>query len=102
MGRAAGLRVFFYECHIRLFRTRPALVGAIWRVQDNIAVDFGLRGALVNDQPMGEIRAGVTFVFGVTKRPDIRPPCDMYEYTYHMDSGAKAGDYVDAFMQAIR
>jgi Fe-Mn family superoxide dismutase len=27
---------------------------------------------------------------------------DMYEHAYHMDYGAKAGEYVDAFMQAIR
>ena len=27
---------------------------------------------------------------------------DMYEHAYHMDYGAKAGDYVDAFMQGIR
>jgi superoxide dismutase, Fe-Mn family len=27
---------------------------------------------------------------------------DMYEHAYQMDYGAKAGDYVDAFMQAIR
>jgi superoxide dismutase, Fe-Mn family len=27
---------------------------------------------------------------------------DMYEHAYHMDYGAKAGDYVDAFMQTIR
>ena len=27
---------------------------------------------------------------------------DMYEHAYHMDYGAKAGDYVDAFMQVIR
>jgi superoxide dismutase, Fe-Mn family len=27
---------------------------------------------------------------------------DMYEHAYHMDYGAKAGAYVDAFMQAIR
>lgn len=26
---------------------------------------------------------------------------DMYEYAYHMDYGAKAGGYVDAFMEAI-
>ena len=45
--------------------------GAIWQVQDNIAVDFGLRGARVNGQTAGEIRAGVTFAFGVTKGPDI-------------------------------
>jgi hypothetical protein len=62
---------FFYERDISLFRTRSALVGAIWQVQDNIAVDFGLRGALVNDHTVGEIRAGVTFAFGVAKGPDI-------------------------------
>ena len=27
---------------------------------------------------------------------------DMYEHAYHMDYGAKAGDYVEAFMQATR
>jgi superoxide dismutase len=26
---------------------------------------------------------------------------DMYEHSYHIDFGAKAGSYVDAFMQAI-
>ena len=26
----------------------------------------------------------------------------MYEHAYQMDYGAKAGDYVEAFMQAIR
>jgi hypothetical protein len=62
---------FFYERDIGLFRTHSALVGAIWQVQDNIAVDFALRGALVNDHTVGEIRAGVTFAFGVTKGPDI-------------------------------
>jgi hypothetical protein len=61
----------FYERDIGQFQTRSALVGAIWQVQDNIAVDFGLRGARVNDHTAGEIRAGVTFAFGVTKGPDI-------------------------------
>jgi hypothetical protein len=62
---------FFYENDVSLFRTGSALVGAIWQVQDNIAVDFGLRGARTNGQTAGEIRAGVTFAFGVTKGPDI-------------------------------
>jgi hypothetical protein len=61
----------FYERNVGLFRTRSALVGAIWQVQDNIAVDFGVRGARVNDHTAGEIRAGVTFAFGVTKGPDV-------------------------------
>jgi hypothetical protein len=62
---------FFYESEVSVFRTGSALVGAIWQVQDNIAVDFGLRGARTNSQTAGEIRAGVTFAFGVTKGPDI-------------------------------
>jgi hypothetical protein len=60
---------FFYEQDVSLFRTRSALIGAIWQVQDNIAVDFGLRGARVNDHTAGEIRAGVTFAFAITKGP---------------------------------
>src|SRR5215472_7146087 len=62
---------FFYENDVSLFRTGSALVGAIWQVQDNIAVDFGLRGARINGQTAGEIRAGVTFAFDVTKGPDL-------------------------------
>jgi hypothetical protein len=62
---------FFYERDVSLFRTGSALVGAIWQVQDSIAVDFSLRGARANSQTTGEIRAGVTFAFGVTKGPDI-------------------------------
>jgi len=62
---------FFYESDISLFRTGSALIGAIWQVQDNIAVDFALRGARINGQTAGEIRAGVTFAFGVTKGPDL-------------------------------
>ena len=27
---------------------------------------------------------------------------DMYEHSYHMDFGAKAGGYVDIFMEAVR
>ena len=27
---------------------------------------------------------------------------DMYEHSYHMDFGAKAANYVDTFMDAIR
>jgi hypothetical protein len=61
----------FYERDVGLFKTRSALIGAIWQVQDNIAVDFAVRGARVNDHTAGEIRAGVTFAFGVTKGPDI-------------------------------
>jgi hypothetical protein len=61
----------FYESDVSVSRTGSALIGAIWQVKDNIAVDFGLRGARVNDRTAGEIRAGVTFAFGVTKGPDL-------------------------------
>jgi hypothetical protein len=61
----------FYESDVSLFRTGSALLGAIWQVKDNIAVDFGVRGARVNDHTAGEIRAGVTFAFGVTKGPNL-------------------------------
>ncbi len=43
--------------------TRSALVGAIWQVNDDVAVDFGLRGARSGDRTAGEIRLGVTFAF---------------------------------------
>jgi hypothetical protein len=62
---------FFYENNVGQFQTRSALVGAIWQVQDNIALDFAVRGARVNDHTQGEIRTGVTFAFGVTKGPDL-------------------------------
>jgi hypothetical protein len=61
----------FYESDVSLFRTGSALIGAIWQVRDNIAVDFAVRGARVNEHTTGEIRAGVTFAFGATKGPDI-------------------------------
>ena len=61
----------FYERDISQFRTRSALIGAIWQVEDNIAVDFGLRGARVNNGTVGQIRAGVTFAFGILKGPDL-------------------------------
>ena len=55
----------FYERNFGTFQTRSALIGAIWQVQENIAVDFGLRGARMNDHTAGEIRAGVTSAFPV-------------------------------------
>src|SRR5215470_8659275 len=61
----------FYESDVSLFQTGSALVGAIWQVRDNFAVDLGLRGARVNGQTAGEIRAGVTFAFGVIRDPGV-------------------------------
>ena len=62
---------FFHERDFGQFQTRSALVGAIWQVKDNLAIDFGLRGARLNDHTAGEIRAGVTFAFGITQGPDL-------------------------------
>jgi hypothetical protein len=67
--RAVG--EFFYEVDVGEFETRSGLIGAIWQVKDNIAVDFAVRGARINDHTAGEIRAGVTFAFGVTKGPGL-------------------------------
>jgi hypothetical protein len=53
----------FYERDFGGVTTTSALVGAIWQVRDNIAFDVGLRGAQVNDQPLREVRFGVTFGF---------------------------------------
>jgi hypothetical protein len=58
---------FFYESDVGQFETRSGLVGAIWQVKDNVAVDVAVRGARINDHTAGEIRAGVTFAFGVAK-----------------------------------
>jgi hypothetical protein len=62
---------FFYEVDVGQFETRSGLIGAIWQVKDNLAVDFAVRAARVNNQTVGEIRAGVTFAFGVTKGPGL-------------------------------
>jgi hypothetical protein len=62
---------FFYELDVGQFVTRSGLIGAIWQVKDNLAIDFAVRGARVNDHTVSEIRAGVTFAFGVTKGPGL-------------------------------
>ena len=44
---------------------KSALIGAIWEVHDDLAVDVGLRGGRVGDHTLAEIRAGLTFSFAV-------------------------------------
>jgi hypothetical protein len=58
----------FYEREFRGSETGSALVGAIWQVRDNVAFDIGLRGGWVDGQPLKEVRAGLTFGFGVGPR----------------------------------
>lgn len=53
----------FYEEEFGQARTMSGLIGAIWQVRENLAVDVGVRHALVNGRPVDEIRAGVTFGF---------------------------------------
>ena len=52
---------FFYEREFDQFETVSALVGLIWQVRENVAVDFAVREALTNGRSVNEIRAGVTF-----------------------------------------
>ena len=56
---------FFYEREYGGSETGSGLLGAIWQVRDNLAVDVGLRGGWTDGVPFKEIRAGVTIGFGV-------------------------------------
>jgi len=58
----------FYQHDYGGAETRSALIGAIWRIREDISLDVGLRGGWVNDQPLREVRAGATFAFGVSDR----------------------------------
>jgi hypothetical protein len=55
----------FYEREFSQFETVSGLVGLIWQVNEDLAVDVGLRHALTNARPVHELRAGVTFGFPV-------------------------------------
>jgi hypothetical protein len=62
---------FSYELDVGQFATHTGLVGAIWQVKDDVAVDFAVRGARINDHTAGEIHAGVTFAFGAGPAPRL-------------------------------
>lgn len=53
----------FGERELGAASTASLLVGAIWQARENVAVDFGLRGARIDTRTAAEIRAGVTFAF---------------------------------------
>jgi hypothetical protein len=55
----------FREREVGSGTTMSGLVGAIWRVRENVSIDVGLRGARVDDHALGEVRAGVTFGFPI-------------------------------------
>jgi hypothetical protein len=53
----------FYEREFGAFTAISGLVGAIWRVQENLSLDAGLREAWVNAHAVREIRLGLTVSF---------------------------------------
>jgi hypothetical protein len=55
----------FYEKEFTQFETFSGLVGLIWQVNADIAVDVAVRHAIMNARPVDELRAGVTFGFPV-------------------------------------
>lgn len=50
-----------YEREFNVKETFGILGGAIWQVNDKLALDFGVREAWVNHRPETQIRAGLTF-----------------------------------------
>jgi hypothetical protein len=57
---------FYSDSVVNQSQTFSALIGAIWQVRDNLAFDVGVRYALVDRQPVTELRAGLTFGFPVS------------------------------------
>ena len=53
----------FYEKEFGQFETVSGLVGLIWQVNEDVAVDVAVRHAITNARPVDEVRAGVTFGF---------------------------------------
>jgi hypothetical protein len=62
----------FYEREFSQFETVSGLVGLIWQVNEDLAVDVGLRHALTNAHPVNELRAGVTFGFPVWRNGSMK------------------------------
>jgi hypothetical protein len=44
-------------------RIKSALVGAIWRVRDDLSLDAGLRAAHDGNETVHELRVGLTWTF---------------------------------------
>jgi hypothetical protein len=57
-----------YENEFGSKETYSALVGAIWKVRDNLSFDVGVREAWVNRRPETELRAGLTFAFAAKQK----------------------------------
>jgi hypothetical protein len=50
-------------------RVTSGLVGAIWRVRDGLSFDVGVRSARAGDEPIHELRLGLTWAFSFRKEP---------------------------------
>ncbi|HZR69421.1 MAG TPA: hypothetical protein VFB01_10280 [Burkholderiales bacterium] len=50
-------------------RTTSALVGAIWRVREDLSFDIGVRRAHGGGETVRELRIGLTWAFGLRKEP---------------------------------
>jgi hypothetical protein len=55
----------FAERQFARATTLSGLIGAIWQLSDDLAVDVGVRRADVGGHVVDEIRAGLTFSFGI-------------------------------------
>ncbi|MBR0691699.1 hypothetical protein JQ553_00555 [Bradyrhizobium lablabi] len=53
----------FYENEFGREETFSGLVGMIYKVRDDLSIDFAIRHALTNRRSVNEIRAGLTFGF---------------------------------------
>src|SRR5262245_17266272 len=53
----------FYEEEFGQAHTVSGLIGAIWKVRDDLSFDIGFRHAVTNSHSVNEIRGGVTFSF---------------------------------------
>jgi hypothetical protein len=55
----------FEDRNIGGVTTYSLLIGAIWQVEDELALDAGLRGAKADGQTASELRLGLTYAFGI-------------------------------------
>lgn len=62
----------FYEKEFGQFETVSGLVGLIWQVNEDVAVDVAVRHAITNARPVDELRAGVTFGFPLWRTGVVR------------------------------
>jgi hypothetical protein len=53
----------FYDKVWTQGESRSVLIGAIWQVDHDLALDAAYRYAIVDGRPVNEIRAGLTFAF---------------------------------------